>query len=452
MRGRRQHPRRARAGGVAVASLLGLVLVGAALPTAAGAAWTAPLTLSGAGQDASDPQVGVDSAGDAVFTWSRFDGTKWRIQARTRSAAGVLGPVQNLSGAGQNARYPQVAVDSDGDAVFTWRRFDGTNQRIQARARTAAGALGPVQTLSAAGRNATVPQLGVDSVGDAVFTWQRSDGSDWRVQARARSAAGALGPVQTLSAAGQDAVTPQVAVDPTGKAVFTWERALTIQARARSAAGALSPVQNLSPPPGPDYKWAYSPQVGVDANGNAVFAWSFYDQTYGPPRGASRVQARARSAAAALSPIQDIGSPGAGGGGCGCDPQVAVDPTGDAVFSWELLSDYLGQFRWVQARARSASGMLSPIQSLTPNAGQDVGVDPQVGIDAAGNAVITWSFGSGVSVQVRSAAGALGPLQTFPTSGIEPQPQVAVDGAGDAVVTWQNSDGTNGVIQAAAGP
>jgi hypothetical protein len=453
MRRTRKQSRRARAGVVALASLVGLVLVGAELPTSAGAAWTAPATLSAAAQNALDPQVAVDASGNAVFTWRRSDGTNWRIQARARSAAGALGPVQTLSAAGQNALTPQVAVDANGNAVFTWRRFDGTHWRIQSRARSAAGALGPIQTLSAAGRNATLPQLGVDSAGDAVFVWQRSDGTNWRVQSRARSAAGALATVQTLSAAGQNSVTPQVAVDPAGRAVFTWERYGLIQARARTAAGALSPVQTLSPPlGGPYYKSANSPQVGVDAHGNAVFAWSFYDQGYGPPRGASRVQARARSVAGALSPIQYIMSPGAGGGGCGCDPQVAVDPAGNAVFSWALLSDYLGQFRWVEVRARSAAGALSPIQSLTPKAGQEAGIDPQIGVDAAGNAVVTWHFESGISAQVRSAGGALGPLQTFPVSGVNPLPQVGVNGAGAAVVTWQNSNGTNTVIQGAAGP
>ncbi len=110
--------------------------------------WTNPLTLSSAGQSATDPQVAVDADGDAIFSWARSDGTNQRIQARARSAAGALGAVETVSGAGQNAFSPRVAIDDDGDAVFVWARSDGTNQRIQARARSAAGVLGPVQTLS----------------------------------------------------------------------------------------------------------------------------------------------------------------------------------------------------------------------------------------------------------------------------------------------------------------
>jgi hypothetical protein len=435
---------------VALASLVGLVLVGAAAAPSAGAAWTAPVTLSTAGQNALDPQVAVDANGNAVFAWRRFDGTNWRIQARTRSAAGVLGPVQNLSAAGQNATSSQVGVDSDGDAVFTWRRFDGTKLRIQSRARSAAGVLGPVQNLSAAGQSASPPKLGVDGTGRAVFTWHRSDGTYSRIQARARSAAGILSPVQNLSAAGQSAFDGQVAVSPQGKAVFTWERDSRVEARARSAAGALSPVQTVSPPRGPNYNAPLSNEVGVDAKGNAVLAWNFY--AFGPPgsRGTWLVQARARSAAGALSPVKNIVSPPIGGGGCGCEFQVAVDPTGDAVFSWEYWDDYL-DYPSVQVRARSAAGALSPIQDLTSRAGDFSGERPQVGMDGAGDAVITWDRDSGIGAQVRSAAGPLGPLQAFPGD-YAGFPQVAVNGAGDAVVTWQNSNGTNTVIQAAAGP
>jgi hypothetical protein len=42
--------------------------------------------------------------------------------------------VQNLSDPGRNAFTPQVAVDSGGDAVFTWPRSDGAHDRVQASA------------------------------------------------------------------------------------------------------------------------------------------------------------------------------------------------------------------------------------------------------------------------------------------------------------------------------
>ena len=123
--------------------------------------------------------------------------------------------MQTLSPSGQAANGPQVAVDTDGDAVFTWYRFDGAHQRVQGRARASNGTLSAAQTLSAAGQSATIPQVAVDADGDAVFTWQRSDGTNSRVQARARTAGGTLSTAQTLSTAGEDWRSPRSRSTPT---------------------------------------------------------------------------------------------------------------------------------------------------------------------------------------------------------------------------------------------
>jgi hypothetical protein len=426
-----------------LASLAALLLVGAAAPASAGA-WTAPVNLSAAGQSAFSPQVAVDTDGDAVFTWARSDGSKYRVQALARSAAGVLSGVDDLSASGQSAYSPQVAVDTAGDAVFTWERSDGSGAfcclRIEALARSAAGVLGPVQTLSAAGQDGFGAEVAVDTDGDAVFTWSRFDGTYYRVQARARSAGGVLGPVQNLSAAGQNAFDPQVAIDSAGDAVCTWQRFdgtnYRVQARARSAAGVLSAVQTLSVA-GQD---ATLPQVAVDTNGDAVLTWQRSDGTN------SRIQARGRSAAGALGPLQTLSPAGQDA----FDPQVAIDSDGDAVLTWRR-SD--GTNSRVQARGRSAAAVLSAVQTLSP-AGQDA-FSPQVAVDPDGDAVVTWYRLAGTNprilVRARSAAGALGPVQTLSDTGQGAGfPQVAVDAAGAAVVTWQNV--TTGAIQAAFGP
>ncbi len=405
--------------------------------------WTNPLTLSGAGQSVTDPQVAVDADGDAVFAWARSDGTNQRIEARGRSAAGALGAVQSISAAGQDASSPRVAIADDGDAVFVWARSDGTDQRIQARARSAAGVLGPVQTLSPAGRNAFQPEVAIDDDGDAVFAWRLFDGTNQVIQGRVRSAAGAVGALLSLSAAGQNAFNPQVAIDDDGDAVFTWERSdgvnQRVEARARAAGGSLSAVQLLSAA-GRD---AGAPQVAIDDDGDAVFTWERSDGTN------QRIQARARSAAGVLGAIENLSGPGENAS----VPQVAVDADGDAVFTWER-SD--GTNQRIQARARSAIGALSGVQTLSV-AGQDAEA-PQVAVDADGDAVFVWervdnSGNERIQAQTRSAAGALGVVQTLSVAGRDAHfAQVAIDDDGEAAATWQRFDGANDRAQAAFGP
>ena len=307
----------------AIAAALGALATGLLVPAPAAAEWTTPVNLSQSGQNAFDVEVAVEPDGDAVFVWQRFDGASLRVQTRARSAAGVLSPVQTLSGAGvpsgpQGGSPAQVAVDADGDAVFTWLRSDGANNRVETRSRSAAGVLSPVQTLSAAGQDARSPQVAVDPDGDAVFAWERDESSasfSDRIQARARSAAGTLSPVQNVSAAPvppfERSSLPQVAIDATGDAVFTWVRYdganFRVQTRARTSGGTFSAVQNLSAA-GQDAEGFFA-RVAVAPNGDAVYTWAIYDDIN--ESCCARIQARARSAAGALSPVQTLSPPGA---------------------------------------------------------------------------------------------------------------------------------------------
>jgi hypothetical protein len=298
-----------------------------------GGTLSAVQTLSAAGKPAGGPQV-ADDGGDAIFTWVRSDGSDFRVQTRERSATGALTAAQNLSPSGETAGSPGLGVDGDGDAVYTWTRSDGTDTRIQARKRSAAGTLSTVRNLSAPGQSAFSPEVGVADDGDAVFTWGRFDGSGAsccnRIQARARSASGVLSGVQNISPAGESANNPHVAVDADGDAVFTWIRPVgadvRVQARARSADGVLSAVENLSPA-GQD---AFRPQVAVDPSGDAVFVWQRDDGSSGFSC-CSRVQTRERSATGALGEVQTLSTSGASA----TAPQVGVDAGSDAVFTWQ---------------------------------------------------------------------------------------------------------------------
>jgi hypothetical protein len=451
---------------------IGLLLLLACLAgaVAAQAAFSPATTISAAGQNASRPEVAVLPNGNAIFVWRRFDGTTGscctRIQARARSAAGVLSPIQTLSVGGQNADHPpQLGVDASGNAVFVWRRFTGASPDccaiIQARARSAAGALGPVQNLSTPGQNSTAPQVAVAPNGNAIIVWSRVDGSGpgccERIQFRTRSAAGTLGPIQTISSlqANQHSDDPEVAVDPSGNAVFVWERFVPtspgccklIEGRSRSAGGTLSPVQALSTLS----VNAGDVRVVVDASGNAVISWLRSDQT--SQSCCVRAQTRARSAAGTLSPVQTLSNPGQDA----ADAELGVDASGNAVFVF-TRRDGTSQTCCdrIQIRTRSAAGTLGPIQILSA-AGQRA-VAPRIGVDASGNAVIAWARSDGsvpgscctlIQARSRSAAGALSPTQTLSAPGQNAsRPVVGVDpdgggdpGVADAIVTWPRFDG-----------
>jgi hypothetical protein len=289
--------------------------------SAAGALGTGQ-TMSGGG-DSFGPHVAMAANGDAVLLWYASDGANTRLYARTRSAAGTLGAIQAVSEPGEDATFGRLDVNASGEAVFTWARFDGSDIVIQGRTMSAGGGLDPVETLSDPGEQAQAPDVALDDAGNAVFVWQRSDGSDYRVQARSRSAAGVLGAVRTLSDAGEPAMDPSVVLDAAGNAVFVWIRSdgshFRVEARTMSSVGTLGLVSTLSDR-GQD---GTMPAVAVNDAGDAVITWQRFDGVD------MRIEAATLSAAGQLGPTWTLSD----AGGYAVTPEVAMHD-GVAIVTW----------------------------------------------------------------------------------------------------------------------
>ena len=229
--------------------------------------------------DAGSPQLAIDRNGNALVVWQRADSSGSRIQLRRRSASGTLRPVRTLSAVGPNTYNPQIAIDRNGNALVVWSRVDGTGERIELRRRSVTGALSRIQTVSAAGATSEGPQVAINSNGNALVVWSRRAGSRWRIQARRRSVSGILNLTQTLSPAGFDAFVPQLAFDTARNALVVWQlydgTDYSIQFRSRAPSGDLGVVQTLSSA-GPRVG---GPPVAIAARRRALVVWSSYDGT-----------------------------------------------------------------------------------------------------------------------------------------------------------------------------
>jgi hypothetical protein len=271
-------------------------------------------------------------------------------------------------------------VNAAGRAAFTWTESVAGDQRIQARTRSSSGALGPLLTISPAGQDGSEADVAVDADGDVVFAWVQNDGSSFRIQVRALSAAGVLGPVKNVSPASLAAVGGRMAMNPDGDAVVVWRASVggvvRIQGRARSAAGVLGPVRTLS---GPTFN-ASDDHIGIDAAGNATASWVSPDGSH------LRLQARSLSAGGALSPIRDVSPNGIDV--VNTTTRLGVDAAGDAVFAW-LRNDH-GSVNVVQARELAADGTMFAVQTVSDSADSQTAVQPQLAMGADGHAVAGW--------------------------------------------------------------
>ncbi len=170
---------------VACATALALVAI-AAVPGVGSAAFSPAVDLSGPGQNAQNEQMAVGPDGATTITWSRYNGTHFIIQAVTRPAgSAAFSAAVDLSAPLQDARNPQVAVGPDGATTITWTRFNGANWIIQAATRPAGSAtFSTAVDLSAPGQDALDPQVAVGPDGAITIMWRRrNDGATWTIQA-----------------------------------------------------------------------------------------------------------------------------------------------------------------------------------------------------------------------------------------------------------------------------
>jgi PKD domain len=426
-------------------------------PTPAGAlpTWLTPAPLSAPSSESTmSPQVAVDSQGDAIAVWARSSGSGRTVEAAVRPAgSGAWQTPVALSEAGARAERPALAVDPQGDAVVVWERSKGSGSVIEAAVRPAAsGAWQRPLQLSTAGLSAHSPAVAIDSQGNTIAVWTGSDGSNSIVEAAAGSAAsGAWQTPVALSPAGQRAEAPRVALDPQGDAVAVWQSYganYIIEAAARPAAGgawqtpvALSPAGESS----------YTAQVAIDSQGNTIAVWGRYSSGgYIVEAAVGSVVSGAWQAPATLSPAGEEAY----------EPDVALDPQGDAVAVWQSSTE-AGES--IEAAVRpAASGAWQTPTPLSVRGMSTIGEFPEVALDPRGDAVAVWDRPNGgdyfVEAAVRSAAS--GAWQTpTPLSVAGPNaylPQVAVDPQGNAVAVWERQNPSNELIEAAgydaAGP
>jgi hypothetical protein len=145
------------------------------------------------------PQVGVDSAGDALLAWVGGSG---QVMAQDLSAEGTwTGSAQSISNVpgGGHASAPRVSVDPAGDALVSWTAYDPLtgSRSIEAAWRAAGGGWGAPVTLSGPDADDSAPSLSMDARGNAVAAWASSSANEsYEIQAAGFEAAPVLNGLQ----------------------------------------------------------------------------------------------------------------------------------------------------------------------------------------------------------------------------------------------------------------
>ncbi|MGN6816098.1 MAG: glycoside hydrolase family 26 protein [Solirubrobacterales bacterium] len=360
-------------------------------------------------------------------------------------APGVGGSPEaaDISSAAEVVGGPDSAVAEDGTTTVVWSAREGGGEfRVFARRIAADGTPGATQQLSASGQDALAPRVALAPDGTATVTWIRFDGSNFLVQARRIAPDGKPEEgTKNLSATGRDAAAPQVAVAPDGTATVVWKKFdgshYIVQDRRILPDGTREASSHTLSEAKQD---AVEPQVGVSADGTATVVWSRFngadsivqEREVGPD--GEPGEATLNLSASEESAIQ---------------PQVAVAADGTATVVWNRFN---GSNWIIQAQRLSAAGLAAGGVLNLSAAGRDA-AEPQPALDEEGAATVVWDRFDGSNLVVQgqrldSEGQLLGGAVNLSSSGRDAtEPAVAISPAGAATVVWSRFDGTNFIVQ-----
>jgi len=396
-------------------------------------------------RSAHSPQIGIDASGNAVAVWSQSDGIRDNIWANRYVAGDGWGRAEPIETGTGYASNPQIAVDSSGNAVAVWDQSDGTRDNIWANRYVSGTGWGTAELIETDNKgHAYYPQIAVDDSGNAVAVWYQSDGtikSIWANTYTDGTGWGTAEPIETDDAG--NAFFPQVATNSKGMGIAVWYQADgaghdDIWANCYIAGKGWDTAECIDTGTGD----AQNPRVAVDENGNAVVVWQQSDGTRDSVW-AKRYFGGTWGTAELIE---------ANDARFDYDPRIAAYGNGNAVAVW-LRCRYDGihytHYNVCSNRYEPGTGWGTAERIEMNNAAIDD--FPQVAVDENGNAMVVWQQND-VRTNIwfnryKSGTGwGTTGLVEMDNAGDANAPQVVADSNGHFLAVWQQFDGSNSDI------
>lgn len=401
-----------------------------------------PTTLSNAALNSSSPQVATDSNGDAVAVWVE----NGLIRSSSKPLNMNWSSAVTLSNSG--ASSPQIVSDPSGNATAVW--LEGTV--VKAASKPFGMSWSSATTLSNSG--AASPDLAVDSSGDAIAAWVLGNnvvtatklfGASWQ---------------NSVTIASSSPMLPSIALSGTGankRAVVVWNglsgATNVVYASSKLLSGTWDHQIVIS---NSNFQAGYA-FVAMDSSANATAVWYQYTVTNSLysnviVQTASRdVVSNAWSAPVALS-APGIKNPAI------LTARVAYDISGNAVAVWNTSFDDMtynieSSFKPVRANWTPAIDLLS-----TNAFASQLDLSPE----SYGNALALYMFYNGVSLIIQSSesdiTGYLENVWSVPTNisnGTQNgNPHISANVTGNVVhatALWISTNGSNTVVNSVSG-
>ena len=179
--------------------------------------------------------------------------------------------------------------------------------------------------------------------------------------------------------------------------------------------------------------------ISTDRNANALAIWSVQPSVSAGP---SLINFNRFTAGSGWSTAAQVGN---GGNTTAFRPKVAFDANGNAFAVWHQFDFAVNHFNILASHYTVNAGWDSPV--ALQSAGVQESVEPQIAVDANGNALAVWEQSDGVRSRIVSSRFTAGAGWSTSRSvdlgaggagtGDALEPQIALDAQGNALVLWR---------------
>jgi hypothetical protein len=388
---------------------------------------------------ADTPHVVSDANGNSLAVWRQSDGIRFNIWANRYVPSTGWGTAELIETDNAGTTYcPYVAMDANGNAIAVWEQSDGIRFNIWANCYVPGAGWGTAELIETDNAdNADYPRIAMDANGNAIAVWPQSDGIRFNIWANRYVPGAGWGTAELIETDNADnADYPHIAMDANGNAIAVWEQSdgirFNIWANRYVPGAGWGTAELIETDNEGD---AHRPQVALDTNGNALVVWEQFDGSQ------NNIWANRYISGAGWSTAKLIETDNEGDA---FSPHITMGTSGNAIAVWEQ-SDGIRFNIWanhyVQSSGWSTAGLIET------NAAGDA-YYPQVVIDTKGNAIAVWEQSDGIRSNIwanhyKSGSGwnAAVFIETNDT-GDAFHPQVAINASGNAIAVWYQSDGT----------
>jgi len=244
-----------------------------------GVGWGIPQVLTNTGES-SFATVGMDGNGNAIVVWEQWDGTRFNQWANRYRAGSGWGTSELIESGDGDARFQQIAVDTDGNAVAAWAQSEGAGTRIWANRYRAGSGWGTADVVGNGGMSgwSSSPNVSVDSSGDAIIGWYAYDGTNLTSWVNTGSEGSGWGNPRPLSPGNTDSSIPSVAMDAYGNALALWRQwdgtRFNLWANRYGKDVGWGTAQLIETADGP---LTTPPRMSMHSKGNAIVVWGQND-------------------------------------------------------------------------------------------------------------------------------------------------------------------------------